>query len=317
MPESKLHSYRNGDGPGSGQGVGPGSATIYDLAASRVATTTERCKEALRKYGLEQVGVRCFHNCFRLEIATDEIEKMTPTARRELRDILGASFSYVMAAIEDASASDLDEAGKAWMSISDIDLLERVLLLKGAAAPDKFNVLEWGSGRSTLDFTELLNNRGLSYYWLSLEHDRRFFETVMEPRIQEKPYARTFVASEGEQRPRCQDSAPSGEFAAFVELISFDAARDSSVDQTAIFDSYISYPKKSGEKFDLILVKGRCRRRCLMQAASVMKHNGVTVLHDADRDYYQCAYDGFRYHKRIGERLWVGAQSAAALDDIV
>lgn len=78
-------------------------------------------------------------------------------------------------------------------------------------------------------------------------------------------------------------------------------------------DDYVAYPARRAGRYDLIFVDGRKRRRCLLEAASLLKPGGITVLHDAYRQPYHCALDAFAYGRHAGEMLWLGAQTEAAL----
>ena len=45
---------------------------------------------------------------------------------------------------------------------------------------DKIDVLEWGTGKGTKYFTELLDNAGVDYTWTGMEHDERWYEQVKQ-----------------------------------------------------------------------------------------------------------------------------------------
>ena len=42
---------------------------------------------------------------------------------------------------------------------------------------------------------------------------------------------------------------------------------------------------------------------------SFFKDTGVTIIHDAHRTYYHCAYPHFATGRDIGEILWIGTQA--------
>ena len=54
---------------------------------------------------------------------------------------------------------------------------------------------------------------------------------------------------------------------------------------------YCHMPVKLKEKFDIIIVDGRDRVNCCMQALGALSENGVVVLDDSERDRYKPAID--------------------------
>ncbi|MCJ8210722.1 class I SAM-dependent methyltransferase [Mucilaginibacter sp. RS28] len=62
---------------------------------------------------------------------------------------------------------------------------------------------------------------------------------------------------------------------------------------------YCRMPVKLGEQFDIIIVDGRDRVNCCKQAVAALSENGVVVLDDSEREFYQPGIDflkenGFR-----------------------
>ena len=85
---------------------------------------------------------------------------------------------------------------------------------------------------------------------------------------------------------------------------------------------YIEYPKTLGMSFDLLLVDGRFRRRCLLLAREVVRPDGVVVLHDAHRAYYHSILSafpvsgfvrGWRFPgSKPRSQMWVGSVGESA-----
>lgn len=148
-------------------------------------------------------------------------------------------------------------------------------------------VLEWGSGGSTLHLTSFLRQRGIAYRWLSLEYNARWYRQV--------------------QRATCDDRC--------IELVLFDVGnarlRQRHTDMTA----YVNYPSTLARAFDLVLVDGRKRRRCLLEARSLLKPSGVVLLHDAERSHYQCAFAAYPSGKFLTKHLWLGRTGADSAAD--
>src|SRR3989338_10587207 len=77
---------------------------------------------------------------------------------------------------------DHDWSNKAWMSVKDANLFEALLLHK-AGDKNRLEILEWGSGRSTIYYSKLLAALDSPFRWLSLEYDRAFFCADVEPQL--------------------------------------------------------------------------------------------------------------------------------------
>lgn len=214
----------------------------------------------------------------------------------------------------DWELDDHDWSDKAWMSVTDADLFEALLRRKAAAAlaaGRPLEVLEWGSGRSTLYYTGVLSETGVGFRWLSLEYDRGYFDGELRPALDRLPNPRVLEIDEGHQ----QDPPTEPDAEATVELVVFDkgrlqpALRAHREDRHADLDAYVDYPARAGRRFDVVLVDGRKRRRCLIEASRMLADEGVAVLHDAWRPYYHCAFDAYASHRRIGDILWIGTQA--------
>lgn len=163
-----------------------------------------------------------------------------------------------------------------------VAVLEQTLLALGRDKP--IDVLEWGAGSSTAYFTRMLRDHGVSYRWLSLEHDRGWYEKVQ--------------------------SDLAGD--ANVEVKWVETGADASNWRKIPMDDYVNYPATLGRQFDFIFVDGRKRRRCLLEAKKLLKPGGVVFLHDAHRRYYHCAQDTYPDNRFLDRELWRGSNSAVS-----
>jgi hypothetical protein len=209
------------------------------------------------------------------------------------------------------------ESEKAWMSVRDADLLELLLVGHAARSAPRAAVLEWGAGRSTLCYSRVLEERGLLGSWLSLEHNREFFLAEIAPQLDRRTAA-SYVLAESLRGGASALREPAdlfpGDAAAMVCAVVFDAGelrpydpgreRDRHVD----LDDYVALPASLDRRYDIVLVDGRKRRRCLLEASGLVRESGIVVLHDAWRHYYHCAFEAYEFRCRIGDMLWVGAQ---------
>ena len=215
----------------------------------------------------------------------------------------------------DWELDDHDWSEKAWMSVTDADLFESVLERK-AAEGGPLEIVEWGSGKSTFHYTGVLVAAGVDFRWLSLEYDRAFFRAEIEPRLEELPDAAVHYVSDDEARAlRLGSEPPTGRA---VEFVVFDKGklkpmlRAGKTDRRVDMDAYVELPGRQGRHYDVALVDGRKRRRCLLQAAGSLAERGVAVLHDAWRPYYHCAFEAYRTERRVGDILWIGTQAETA-----
>lgn len=162
---------------------------------------------------------------------------------------------------------------KPWMSKEDISKIEALLLNRNKP---HLSILEWGSGGSTLHFTSFLSRKGITYDWLSIEYNKKWAEKIKKKNINN------------------------------TKIVLFDVGNDDLKQRYTDMDEYVNYPLLMNKLFDFILVDGRKRRRCLINASKLLFPNGVVTLHDAQRKYYHCAFSNYSYSKFLTKTLWVG-----------
>ncbi len=161
------------------------------------------------------------------------------------------------------------------MTQKEISVIENILSSHGP----HLDVLEWGSGGSTVYFTKFLRDRGISYSWTSIEYNKIWYDKI-------------FKATENDKN---------------IELILFDVGNTDLKQPNTQMDEYVKYPSTLNKKYDLILIDGRKRRRCLIEASKLLKPGGIVLLHDGRRTYYHSAfslYPDSRMLLRTG--LWRG-----------
>lgn len=171
---------------------------------------------------------------------------------------------------------------KPQMQEAEIRLIEQELLAHGG----HIDVLEWGSGGSTVYFTKFLRDKGLSYSWLSLEYNKLWYEKIHD--------------------------ATKNDHA--VKIALFDVGNTYLKQPDIPMNEYVEYPASLRKKYDVILVDGRKRRRCLIEALKLLKPGGVAILHDARRTYYHCAFRHFPDSRIVlWSGLWVGKLETPSL----
>jgi predicted O-methyltransferase YrrM len=157
-----------------------------------------------------------------------------------------------------------------WMNEIDTHLIEKQIL---GLNKNYISVLEWGAGGSTSYFTSFMRDNNISYQWISLEYNEEWYDRIVGLNIPN------------------------------VELKLFGIKTMSGV---RILPEYISYPLTLNKKFDFILVDGRSRRKCLVNASKIINEDGVVLLHDADRTYYHCAFNNYNTYNFLSPTLWMG-----------
>lgn len=196
---------------------------------------------------------------------------------------------------------------KAWMSVRDADLIEQQVRTI-AQSRDTFTILEWGSGASTLTFTDAISDSGCQYLWVALEHDRQFFEQTLEARLRAKSHTCIVKQTKGNPLPQPSIQIQRPAIVAWV----FDCGElrpdlGRLVDREADLDEYVALPRSLGIKFDLIVIDGRKRRRCLLEAAQLLALDGIVLLHDAQRSHYHSGFYPYRTWIFLGDELWAGS----------
>lgn len=211
------------------------------------------------------------------------------------------------------------ESEKAWMSIRDADLLELLIVSHARRLGRPIHVLEWGAGRSTLWYSALLDRQGLLASWLTIEHNRAFFMQQLAPEFELHPGRRFRLGEDAlDLAPQLEREAGVALTAAVFnggDLRPYESGR--LADRDVDLDDYVRLPSLLERRFDLVLVDGRKRRRCLLEAAQLLSEQGVTVLHDAWRTYYECAFPAYASGTHIGDELWVGAQHPLELRELL
>ncbi len=132
------------------------------------------------------------------------------------------------------------------------------------------DIFEYGTGFSTLYFSRFLRSKGIRFHIHSVEHDKTWYLNIKR-RIDRAHLAKDVTLHLSEFSPGF--SAP----------------------QTSPELDYIDMLRVLGMKFDLIVIDGRFRRRCLEMASSCLKPGGVVLLHDAERSFYHGPLGLFKY----------------------
>lgn len=171
------------------------------------------------------------------------------------------------------------------MTVREVVHLERLLLDRAAAARGPLDVFEWGSGGSTVYFPEFLRSRGVPFSWVSAEHSPHW-ESVVNGHLGDAGLL-------GDVRVKVLDPC--------------DFNPKEPGHWAHPMGDYVNYPLTLGRRFDVVVVDGRRRRRCLGAAEGVLAPGGLVVLHDAGRPYYRPGIDRYPSGRWVpNTTLWEG-----------
>jgi predicted O-methyltransferase YrrM len=142
--------------------------------------------------------------------------------------------------------------------------------------------LEWGAGYSTVFFPKYLRGNAL---WIAVEHNMEWYHKTKQniKRLNTNIYY-----------------LPPNNFP-WTDMYEDGAYSD--------LKDYVEFPKTLNSKFDFILIDGQARKYCLLCALDILDKNGVVVLHNANREYYQEPLKLYKHQVLFYEfgGLWIGS----------
>ena len=164
-------------------------------------------------------------------------------------------------------------------SSGDMAIFKEVL---SNAGEQPVRVFEWGSGASSIFYPKFLRSTGRQFDWHAMENSAPWHEKIQERVI----------------RSRLADQVHLhfSEFPAFWQLPGYSPDNpvppEPDTDSVSVLD-YVNGPKEIGEPFDVVIIDGRFRRRCLLVAREVLAPGGIVILHDAQKVHYHSSLSSF------------------------
>lgn len=138
--------------------------------------------------------------------------------------------------------------------------------------------LEYGSGRSTSFFAPYFHQ------YISIEHEEAWFDQVKD-QLSDLPQVEYHLVKAEKEVPQQHLSS--------IEQI-YTSAKDYPV-QDSLFRSYTQFILSfEDEYFDFVLVDGRARRTCTLNALGKIKSGGILILDNAERRRYAEVLDRLR-----------------------
>lgn len=170
------------------------------------------------------------------------------------------------------------------MWLNEIKFIEKTLV-ELSQKKNNLNILEWGSGFSTIYFSKFFKKKGIPFKWIAIENFVPWYEKVIA---------------------MLKENSLSNDVECYLKNPTYEV--DKNIQETLNLDNYINYPSELGTKFDLIIVDGRKRSECLKMASNNLATDGVVILHDAEREWY---HEGFKYYVGGGEFVTANTTPAA------
>ncbi len=144
-----------------------------------------------------------------------------------------------------------------WMS--EVKCIENILSMM-TAEKKKLNILEWGSGKSTVYFSGILKKLGADFRWHAVENYIPWHMKV-DTWLKEKGLNSTTTVHL--KNPTCEERKE--------------------IQEKSDLTEYVNFSKELNIKYDFILIDARRRVECMTIAAELVAKDGVVVLHDAER----------------------------------
>ena len=181
---------------------------------------------------------------------------------------------------------------------------------------NEMRILEWGCGYSTIYFSKYLKSLKIDFEWYGIDNSSVWYEKILNKikqlDLDNNVHLYLFEFLPFWQKPgwNWDNPDPKG----------FEPNDENEM-------KYISDPKTSGMKYDLIIVDARFRRRCLIEAQKMLAPNGFVILHDAQKEQYHSPLSLYKYGKFIesgylyykGDRtrvkMWIGSNDNSNLPD--
>lgn len=134
---------------------------------------------------------------------------------------------------------------------------------------DRFDVLEWGSGGSTIYFSKFCNR------YFSIEHDKSWYDKINKIKPENVKYY--YVKN---NLPRSHPTKKEE----FIDYINF-------VDKIGV------------RRYDLVLIDGRARKFCAEKVLDYVDDESLVFIHDWERKEYHSVlefYDIYKTEERVG-----------------
>jgi len=181
----------------------------------------------------------------------------------------------------------------------------------------EIKIFEWGSGFSTIYYSEYFRQNGASFEWYTIDNNKAWHEKVkskvrkndLQPYVQ--LYLKEFIPFW--EKPGWRNTPPSCGV--------FSPKSENEKD-------YVRLPVHLNQKFDIIIIDARFRRHCIQTTKEVLSPGGVAIMHDAQKPHYHVGLDEFRYNRffqsgswypfqQIRNQVWIGSMENPRIFDMI
>ncbi len=178
-------------------------------------------------------------------------------------------------------------------------------------------IFEWGSGFSTIYYSEYLLKKGIMVEWHSIDNNRVWHEKVFSIIKQKnlEHHIRLYLKEFSpfwEKRGWGQMPPPCGVFGPKSE------------NEIA----YINFPVQFKKKFDIIIIDARFRRHCIQTTKDVLEPYGIAIIHDAQKVHYHVGLNDFTFgmfldsgswypFQKLPNKVWVGSMEDKEIFEIL
>jgi hypothetical protein len=201
------------------------------------------------------------------------------------------------------------------MTHKEIRILKKIF--KSFSKDQTIHIFEYGMGFSTVYFAKFLKKSGYLFEMHAVDNNRFWYEKV-SAMIKDQHLQGNVTLHLREFSPFWQK--PLWDWTVEPKCQTFAA-------QTPAELEYIHLPQTLNLPFNVILVDGRFRRRCLEVAFGSVDHRGLVIMHDAQKKHYQLPTEKYRYSRFIDSgryfpfsskkfQLWVGSLMNPLVDKL-
>jgi GT2 family glycosyltransferase len=156
------------------------------------------------------------------------------------------------------------------MTEYEINILKELLRLVGNGV----RVLEYGSGNSTLYFSQYLESLRYEYTWESVEYDKSWQKHVKE---------------------RLETYKIRGAKISLVDFKNIDPRKEQL--SSKVRDKYIEDSVSMSDGYDIVLIDGRYRSRAYKHVFDNSPNKTIIIVMDSERKYYQKKYiENYKLH---------------------
>jgi hypothetical protein len=276
--ELQLNLFSNAEGFISMSG---GSTLLLNLFKKPTITYLYNSSDLRDKFWEDENGVKNVKNYYHMTnpniipFIDKNCEKMVENKNNEFLNTIKKTFTGNGVMINKNS-----KASVVGMTEKEVSKIEKYI-------KSEDTVLEWGSGGSTLYFPNMVKK------YVSIEHDINWYDKIKPDTSWNVDFYHVPIPKDNS---KLKLDALLDEHSHFAHLMAGDTQVIDGITYWPTRERYdwhcgIDYIKKplslSDDKYDIVIVDGRCRAMCAYLATHILKDDGYLLFHDfVPRKYY-------------------------------